>query len=140
MILHFSVNMDDLDQPDDKNNQNNGNGNRARKRYVFYERTIVAKSNRIPDFLFRRIFRMRRQTFQELLTDCGQFIPIGRSSNGKSLQPPERLLLFLKFLGSNERYIDQWVSIIFDCEQYVQLFTYQNNSSLPNIGMLLFLL
>ena len=59
----------------------------------------------MPDFLFKRIFRMTRTTVESLLQEMAEFLPIGRSVNGKSLKPPERLLMFLKFLGSNERYI-----------------------------------
>ena len=80
------------------------------KQYVFYPRDILTKQNWFPDFLFRQTFRMTRKTFQELLEVTGQFIPVGRSPNNQSLQPPERLLLFLKFIGSNQRYAETWVS------------------------------
>ena len=37
---------------------------RRRKTYEFYDRTILNKANKVPDFLFRRVFRMTRTTFQ----------------------------------------------------------------------------
>jgi hypothetical protein len=90
------------------------NQNRPPKRaYTFYERVTLIKANRFPDFLFRGTFRMWRPTFQLLLLICGSFIPIGNSLNGQSLQPPERLLLFLKFLGRNETYIGTMVSMFY---------------------------
>ena len=61
----------------------------------------------------KQIYLGLRTTFQELLVEAGQFIPIGRSSNGKSLQPPERLDLFprmhtaLALLGRGGNYPKQ---------------------------------
>ena len=80
--------------------------------YQFYPRTILSKANRQPDFLFRAMYRMNRVTFQELLNVAGQFIPIGRSVNNMSLQPPDRLLMFLRHLGGNGRLVDHMVIIL----------------------------
>jgi hypothetical protein len=80
-----------------------------RRRINFGRPRVLRKSSEMSDQMFRRIFRMQRSTFDILMNEVGHLFPQGRSHNGLSVKPVERLLVFLKFLGGNERYIDSQV-------------------------------
>ena len=45
--------------------------------------------------------RMTKATFLKLEDEILEFIPIGKSKNGKSLCPRERLMIFLWKMGAN---------------------------------------
>jgi hypothetical protein len=83
----------------------------ARRRIHFGRPRVLRKSMEMTDIMFRKLFRMRRNTFDILMNEVGHLFPQGRSDNGFSVKPVERLLIFLKFLGGNERYIDSQVII-----------------------------
>ena len=74
---------------------------RPGKEYRFHPRRILAESERMSDAKFRRIFRMTRRNFHRLLDWVGPHYPKqGDSSNGLSIKPIERLLVFLYWSGS----------------------------------------
>jgi hypothetical protein len=74
---------------------------RAPNPYHFWKRKIVKKAARMNDRQFHRNFRMSKETFEKLLNEIADKLPIGRSTNGKNLSPRERLLTFLWFCGGN---------------------------------------
>ena len=51
---------------------------------------------------FKGLVGMSRETFLDLYKDVEDYLPVGRSTNGKSLLPVERLMYFLKFFCKNE--------------------------------------
>ena len=79
---------------------------RAQRFARFPVKTMIQKENLLTDFDFKRQFRLSRVSFENLITQIGQFYPNGMSRNGGSVRPRERLLHFLHFLGSNELYRD----------------------------------
>ena len=50
---------------------------------------------------FKSAMRMTKATFLKLEDEILEFIPIGKSRNGKSLCPRERLMIFLWKMGAN---------------------------------------
>ena len=50
--------------------------------------------------MFQRMFRMSRNTFNRVLHMVAPHLPQGTSSNGMSITPEERLLVFLHWAGS----------------------------------------
>ena len=54
----------------------------------------------MSDAKFRRIFRITRRNFGKLLYMIEPYLPQGNSSNGMSIKPIERLLVFLYWTGS----------------------------------------
>ena len=51
---------------------------------------------------FKGLVGMSRETFLDLFEDIKDYIPIGRSTNGRNLLQIERLMYFLKFFCKNE--------------------------------------
>ena len=51
---------------------------------------------------FKGLVGMSRETFLALYEDVKDYLPVGRSTNGKSLLPVERLMYFLKYFCKNE--------------------------------------
>ena len=80
--------------------------------YHYNERSSLRRESCLTDFWFKRIFRMTRTTFQDWLEheEVGSDFPIGRSNNGHSFNPRQRLMHFSKWLGANDRYVDNYVS------------------------------
>ena len=83
-----------------------------RKAYEWWDRRVLGFANRMPDLRFKRMYRMTRGTFQSILNEVGGFFSPGMSNNRKSITPPEKLLVFFKFLGFNHMYYSLWVSLI----------------------------
>ena len=82
-----------------------------RKAYEWWDRRVLGFANRMPDLRFKRMYRMTRETFESILNEVGQFFSPGLSNNRKSITPPEKLLVFFKFLGFNHIYYSLWVSL-----------------------------
>ena len=79
------------------------------KKRRYMEREMLFKANRVRDYEFVRLFTMSRSTFNDFVNEVAPYFPRGNSKNNRSFQIHERLLYFLKFASSNERYIDQRV-------------------------------
>ena len=65
--------------------------------YTFHERRIFPKSQQLSDYKFQRIFGVSRPNYDRLATLVCPHLPPGLSTNGKSLTPDERLLVFLNW-------------------------------------------
>ena len=75
-----------------------------RKPYCFRVRRIIELAMTCSDEEFHTYYRMSRECFQKLLELVQDYYPIqGESINGKSLQPDEKLLIFLFHIGSGMR-------------------------------------
>jgi hypothetical protein len=74
---------------------------RVPRSYKFWNRQIVKKARKMNSRQFHNCFRMSKETFEKLLMEIEDELPIGSSSNGKSLTARERLLCFLWFVGGN---------------------------------------
>ena len=70
------------------------------REYRFHPRRILSESRRMSDAKFRRIFRITRRNVAKLLDMIEPYLPQGNSSNGMSIKPIERLLVFLYWSGS----------------------------------------
>ena len=73
---------------------------RPPREYRFHPRRILSESRRMSDAKFRRIFRITRKNFQKLLDLVEPHLPEGNSSNGLSIKPIERLLVFMYWSGT----------------------------------------
>jgi hypothetical protein len=72
--------------------------------YQFWKRTVLKKSSQLNPRQFLANFRMLPETFESLFQEVKEFLPIGRSTNGKNLLPQEKLLTFLWYAGSNSTF------------------------------------
>ncbi len=82
-------------------------GSKPGRKYQFGKNTVMIDANTLPENEFRERYRMSKRLFNILVSEFGQYLPLGESSNGKSLHPPEPLLIFLMFLGGNATYYHQ---------------------------------
>ena len=73
-------------------------------RRCYYDRDLLRKANGLSDSMFKSCFRMGRETFTKLLSEMEHHLPIGRSGNGRSIIPKERLLMFLFYAGGDIRH------------------------------------
>ena len=69
--------------------------------YQFHARRLLKDLPKMRRSLFKRLFGMSRETFRALYNDIWEELPIGQSSNGKSLCPEERLAYCLYSMRSN---------------------------------------
>ena len=97
----------------------------SKRKYEFHVRRIIHLYEQLSDARFKALFRMCRETFDALMTTLGPFIPAGRSNNGKSLLPIEKLLVFLYCMGSNSFVIHSGTNLdvsegtVFNCVNQV---------------------
>ena len=71
--------------------------NRAQNFY-FGDRKMQATVDAMPEREFRELFRMTKRIFELLLFKLEDHIPLGLSSNGKSVSPRLMLLIFLYYV------------------------------------------
>ena len=72
---------------------------KQRKAFKFRGRRMIEEAAKMNNRVFKRIFRMSRQTFNALFAAIGPYLPVGRSPNKKNILPEERLLIFLRFVA-----------------------------------------
>ena len=73
-------------------------------RRCYYDRDLLRKANGLSESMFKSCFRMGRQTCAEFVVEMEPHLPIGRSGNGRSIIPKERLLMFLFYAGGDIRH------------------------------------
>ncbi len=94
---------------------------RSKRSYEFRDRRIIRASSKMSDSLFRSHFRVSKGktfkykqprmtrgilsgTFELLMKEIRPYMEGPGSTNGKSLMPEEKVLLFLFFLAGNSLY------------------------------------
>ena len=89
VIEEISLNSSDADDESDGVSwiRNVKKKKTKKKPYGFHGRRIVPAAYRLSDIAFKKTFRMSKVLFELLLTEVGDDIPLGFSTNGKSITP-----------------------------------------------------
>ena len=89
------------DPSDDSDDDDATKQPKKKRKYKFHDRRILHLYDSLSPSRFKSQFRMSKPTFERLYGELEPFIKVGRSVNGKSLLPKEKLLVFLYCMGSN---------------------------------------
>ena len=80
-----------------------------RSEYKFRNRQLLKRVRKMNSRTHKRIFGMSKECFEKLHDDVKEELPLGRSNNGKSLNPEERLRYFLyKMRGNSFDFFDSF--------------------------------
>ena len=86
----------------DSDSSSSGSEDDSRSQYQFHNRRLLTEMATMRDSLFKRLFGVSRQTFRDLCDDTHGDLPLGQSSNGRSLSQDERWAYFLHSMRGNE--------------------------------------
>jgi hypothetical protein len=103
-----SRSSDDPDYDADNDSDDSDNSHRqpqVKRRYRFHPKRLVEMSDSMNERRFLSNFRMSKSIFEKLLVAIAPHLPIGLSTNGKSLSARERLLTFMWYVGGNTTFM-----------------------------------